>query len=178
MTKIKNRMIALVALLALAASAAAAATNSPQNLSLTEKKIRKELVTLPRYNVFDNLEFQVRGNTVILSGQVTRPTTRKDAERRVAKIEGIDRVVNNIEVLPLSSFDDSIRIRTYRAVFRTANLYRYAQGTNPSIHIVVNRGHVTLEGVVATKGDSNLAYLAASQVSGAFSVTNNLRVER
>jgi hyperosmotically inducible protein len=109
---------------------------------------------------------------------VTRPTTRKDAERRVAKIEGIDRVINKIEVLPVSSFDDSIRVRTYRAVFRSGGLYRYAMGANPSIHIVVNRGHVTLEGVVSSQMDSRLAYIAANGVPGVFSVTNNLRVER
>ena len=118
------------------------------------------------------------GDTVTLHGQAVRTSTRKDAERRVAKIEGVERVINDIEVLPLSGFDDSIRVRTYRAIFRTAGLYRYALGANPSIHIIVNRGHVTLEGVVANKVDSRLAYLAANQVSGTFSVTNNLRVEQ
>jgi hyperosmotically inducible protein len=95
----------------------------------------------------------------------------------VAKVPGVARVVNNIEVLPLSSFDDAIRVRTYRAVFRTSSLYRYALGANPSIHIVVNRGRVTLEGVVANKMDSQLAYIAANSVPGVFGVTNNLRVE-
>jgi hyperosmotically inducible protein len=128
--------------------------------------------------VFDNLSFKVDGDTVWLYGQAVRPSTRKDAERRVAKIEGVERVINNIEVLPLSRIDDSIRVRTYRAIFRMAGLYRYALGVDPSLHIVVNRGHVTLEGVVANKTDSRLAYLAANQVSGVFSVTNNLRVDR
>jgi hyperosmotically inducible protein len=140
------------------------------------ERIRKELVTLPYYGVFDNLAFQVNGNTVVLYGQVVRPTTRTDAERRVAKIEGVDRVVNRIEVLPPSPFDDSIRRRVYRAVFRSGSLYRYALGANPSIHIIVNHGHVTLEGVVSSQMDSQLAYMAANQVPGVFSVTNNLRV--
>jgi len=182
MDKMRNRIVALLALLALSVSAAMAAPakspNSAQDNFRLENEIRKKLVMIPRYNVFDNLAFKVVGDTVTLYGQVVRPTTRKEAERRVAKIEGIDRVVNNIEVLPVSSFDDSIRIRTYRAVFRTSSLYRYALGANPSIHIIVNRGHVTLEGVVANKMDSQLAYMAASQVPGAFSVTNNLRIER
>jgi hyperosmotically inducible protein len=87
-------------------------------------------------------------------------------------------VINNIQVLPVSSFDDSIRARAYRAVFRSGSLYRYAMGANPSIHIIVNRGHITLEGVVSNKMDSQLAYMAARGVPGAFSVTNNLRIER
>jgi hypothetical protein len=104
--------------------------------------------------------------------------TRTDAERRVARISGVERVINNIEVLPLSSFDDSIRVRTYRTLFRTGGLYRYALGANPSLHIIVKGGHLTLEGVVANEGDSRLAYITARSVPGVFSVTNNLRVER
>jgi len=141
-----------------------------------EQKVRKELVTLPYYGVFDNLAFKVDGDTVTLYGQVVRPTTKSDAATRVARIAGVDRVVNNIEVLPLSSFDAGIRARTYRAVFSRGGLYRYAMGANPSIHIIVDRGHVTLEGVVSNKMDSQLAYMAASGVPGVFSVTNNLRV--
>jgi hyperosmotically inducible protein len=146
-----------------------------QRFGLNER-IRKELVTLPYYGVFDNLAYQVNGNTVVLYGQVVRPSTRKDAERRVARIEGVDRVINQVEVLPLSPFDDSIRRRVYQAVFSTGGLYRYAQGANPSIHIVVKNGHVTLEGVVSNRGDSQLAYMAANRVPGVFSVTNHLRV--
>ena len=142
------------------------------------KKVRKALVTLPFYGVFDNLEYQFEEGTVILSGQVVRPSTRGDAERRVARIRGVERVVNNIEVLPVSGFDDSIRARTARAIFNTGGLGRYALGANPSIHIVVNRGHVTLEGVVANRGDRQLASLAANGVPGVFSVTNNLRTDR
>lgn len=142
------------------------------------KKVRKALVTLPFYGVFDNLEYQFEEGTVILSGQVVRPSTRDDAERRVARIRGVERVVNNIEVLPLSGFDDSIRARTARAIFNTGGLGRYALGANPSIHIIVKRGHVTLEGVVANRGDRQLASLAANGVQGVFSVTNNLRTDR
>ena len=144
---------------------------------MVAKQIRKKLVTLPYYGVFDNLGFEIEGGTVTLYGQVVRPSTRKDAERRVSKIEGIERVINNIEVLPLSSFDDRIRVRTLRAVARTGGLFRYFQGANPSIHIIVNRGHVTLEGVVSNRMDSRLAYIAARAVPDSFSVTNNLRVE-
>jgi hyperosmotically inducible protein len=182
MAKIKNRIVALVFALVLAASAAFAAPVASvaqrSDFGQLEKKIRKELVTLPWYGVFDNLAFEVNGSTVTLYGQVVQPSTRKDAERRVKKIAGVERVVNNIEVLPLSSFDDSIRTRTYRALFGwNSPLFRYGRGVNPSIHIIVNRGHVALEGVVSTEGDSNLAYALARGVSGVFSVTNNLRVE-
>ena len=181
MKTIKNRIIALVAVLAIASSAAVAApvTTEAQSFDAQQvsKKIRKELVTLPWYGVFDNLAYKVEGRSVTLYGQVVRPSTRSDAARRVAQIPGVERVVNNIEVLPLSSFDDSIRVRTYRAVFNAGGLYRYAMGANPSIHIIVNRGHVTLEGVVSSSMDKQLAYMAALGVPGSFSVTNNLVAE-
>ena len=182
MKTIKSKIIAMAAALILAASAVWAA---PKTFNETEqreqqivKKVRRELVTLPFYGVFDNLAYKIEGGTVTLYGQVVHPSTRSDAERRVKRIEGVESVVNNIEVLPLSSVDDSIRMRTYRTVFRTGALYRYAMGTNPSIHIIVNRGHVTLEGVVANEADKQLAYMAARGVTGVFSVTNNLRAER
>ncbi|MFN2579025.1 MAG: BON domain-containing protein [Pyrinomonadaceae bacterium] len=181
MRKIKQNLIAVIATLAIAATAtvAAAKTTGPETAGRqgVVEQVRHELATLPYYGVFDNLTYKVDESTVTLYGQVTRPTTRSDAARRVAKIPGIERVVNNIEVLPLSSFDDSIRLQTYRAVFSTAGLYRYGMSANPSIHIIVNGGHVTLEGVVSSKMDKQLAYMAASGVFGTFSVTNNLQVE-
>lgn len=181
MNKLKNRIIALFAVLAIAASAALGAptVSNEQTLSQQQimKKVRHELVTLPYYGIWDNLAYKVEGNTVTLYGQVVRPTTRTDAGRRVAKIKGVEQVVNNIEVLPLSSFDDSVRVSAYRSLARTGGLYRYLMGVNPSIHIIVNRGQLSLEGVVANKGDRQLAYIVARGVPGAFSVVNNLRVE-
>jgi hyperosmotically inducible protein len=180
MNTIKSKLMMLAIALAVTSAMAFAAPAGPTSGNTgdaqTMNKIRKELVTLPYYGVFDNLAYEVSGNTVTLYGQVVRPSTRKEAERRVARIEGVDRVVNNIEVLPASGFDDTIRARAYRAVFRSGSLYRYAMGTNPSIHIVVNRGHITLEGVVSSRMDSQLANIAAQGVPGVFSVTNNLRV--
>ena len=151
-------------------------TQSLNDLQQRER-IRKELATLPYYGVFDNLSFEVTGGTVILTGQVVRPITRSGAEQRVRKTAGVTNVINNIEVLPLSTFDEAIRVRAYRAVFRTGGLSRYAMGVNPAIHIVVNNGHVTLEGVVSSASDSQTAFIAANGLSGVFSVTNNLRVE-
>jgi hyperosmotically inducible protein len=141
------------------------------------KRVRRELVTLPYYGVFDNLAYSIDGGNVTLYGDVVRPSTRSDAERRVKRIAGVTRVSNNIKVLPLSRFDDNIRAATYRSIARMGGLYRYLQGANPSLHIVVANGHVTLEGVVSGSGDRTLAYHAASRVPGVFSVKNNLRVE-
>lgn len=182
MKAVLNRAIALVAALVVAASVAAAAPADRMSeraaFEQLAKKVRKELVTLPWYGVFDNLAYQIDGSTVTLSGQVVQPSTRKDAERRVRKLKGVERVVNNIEVLPLSSFDDSIRANTYRALFGwNSPLFRYGRGVNPSIHIVVSGGHVTLEGVVTNEGDRRLAYMLVNSVPGVFSVTNNLRNE-
>ena len=182
MKKFVNAVLALSAaavLTAPAAWAAPAAVETQTAPAELMKKVRKELVTLPWYGVFDNLEYSVEGGVVTLYGQVVQPSTKRDAERRVARLKGVERVVNRIEVLPLSGFDDSIRRQTYRALFGwNSPLFRYGRGVNPSIHIVVNRGHVTLEGVVSTEGDANLARMRALSVPGVFSVTNNLRAER
>jgi hyperosmotically inducible protein len=175
-----KRLLHIAAMLAIMASVvpiAAPRQTNVDNSRFTER-IRKELVKLPYYGIYDNLAFEVKGNDVILYGQVVRPSTRKEAEKRVARIEGVDHVINKIEVLSPSSADDAIRRRVYRAIFSSDGLYRYAMGANPSIHIIVNHGHVTLEGVVSSQMDSQLAYMAANQVPGVFSVTNNLRVER
>ena len=179
MNTIKRRLVAVVATLAIMASTAFVASAQQRTDDMrTANKVRKELVTLPYYGVFDNLAYKLEDGTLTLYGQVVDATTRKDAERRVKKIEGVDRVVNNIQVLPLSGFDNTIRVRTYRTLARTGGLYRYFLGANPSIHIIVNRGNVALEGVVSNKMDSQLAYITARGVPGTFSVTNNLRVEK
>lgn len=143
----------------------------------TMKKIRKELVTLPFYGVFDNLAYKYDNGVVTLYGQVVRPTTKSSAEKVVSRVAGVEKVVNKIEVLPLSSFDDQIRVATYRAIYSQPGLDRLGFQAVPSVHIIVNRGHVTLEGVVPTKGDATRAYIAANGVPNVFSVTNNLRVE-
>jgi hyperosmotically inducible protein len=180
--KVAAMLVALImgigSLMLVAKSAQAAPVpDIPQSNARLAKQVRKKLVMLPYYGVFDNLAYSINGGTVTLHGQVVRPSTRSDAARSVAQIQGVTRVVNNIEVLPLSSFDDSIRVRTLRALQRSGGLYRYFQGANPSLHIIVNRGHITLTGVVGSNMDRQLAYMAARQVPGAFSVTNELRLE-
>jgi len=161
---------------ALSKSVTNSANDGPSSAQLA-KKVRSKLVSLPYYGVFDDLAYSIDGGRVTLHGQVVRSSTRSDAERSVARIAGVTQVVNNIKVLPLSSFDDSVRRNTYHAIARSGGLYRYLLGANPSIHIIVDRGHVTLVGVVNSKMDGQLAYMAANGVSGAFSVTNNLQVE-
>lgn len=157
--------------------AANPATNT-EDFNKTVKKIRKELVTLPFYGVFDNLAFKYEDGKVILYGQVSRPTLKSDAKRVVERVTGVEEVENKIEVLPLSGFDNRIRLATYRAIYRQPGLDRLSLQAVPPIHIIVKNGNVTLEGVVANKSDATRAFIAANGVSGVFSVTNNLRVEK
>ena len=156
------------------------AANAPQNSSGSDsylaRQVRHELVMLPYYSVFDDLAYSVNDHTVTLYGHVVRPVLKSDAQNVVKRIEGVENVVNNIQVLPLSNFDDSIRVRAARAIYGYGALQRYGMGTQPSIHIIVDNGNVTLTGVVDNKMDKNLAYIRANGVFGVFSVTNNLVV--
>jgi hyperosmotically inducible protein len=142
-----------------------------------EEKVRHELNMLPYYGVFDNLSFRVEGDKVTLFGQVAQPVLKLDAESAVKHIEGVRQVEDQIEVLPLSPFDNQIRFRAYRAIYGYGPLNRYALGTHPAIHIVVRNGNVTLAGVVANSMDRDLAYIRANGIPGVFSVKNELRVE-
>lgn len=143
-----------------------------------QREVLHQLRMLPNYSVFDNLSFRVQGNEVELMGQVVRPTLKSDAEGAVKHIEGVERVVNNIEVLPLSGFDDRTRLAEYRAIYWHQGLDRYALQAIPPIHIIVKNGNVTLVGIVANMMDKNVAGIQANGVSGVFSVTNNLQVEK
>jgi hyperosmotically inducible protein len=140
------------------------------------REVHHELVMLPYYSVFDNLAYRVNGYTVTLEGQVVKPTTKSDAEKAVKRIEGVENVVNNIEVLPLSSMDDRIRRAVYRAVYGQAGMERYSIQAVPPIHIIVKNGQVTLTGAVGNQGDKDRAKIAANTVPGVFSVTNDLVV--
>ena len=151
--------------------------NSPAYQRLV-KEVRHELVMLPYLGVFDNLEYKVDGSTVTLIGQVTRPTLKSDAESAVKRIEGVENFDNQIDVQPLSPNDDRIRRATYIALARSPQLDRYFMQAVAPIRIIVKNGNVTLEGVVDRKGDSDVANITAKGVSGAFSVTNHLRVEK
>ena len=174
MKNMKPKILNMALALALAFSTAPMFARAPQG-DLGDA-VRHELVMLPYYSVFDDLGYQVEGSTVILTGDVVWPVLKSDAEHAVKRVPGVTNVVNEIRVLPLSSFDNQTRRAVYRAVFSYAGLYRYAMGANPSIHIIVDNGHVTLKGVVDNDGDKQLAYIRATAVPGVFSVTNDLQV--
>ncbi|MBZ5514426.1 MAG: BON domain-containing protein [Acidobacteriia bacterium] len=140
------------------------------------REVRHEIVMLPYYGVFDNITFAVQGYNVTLMGYVTRPVLKKDAENVVKRIEGVEQVVNRIEVLPPSSMDDGLRLQLYRAIYGHPPLEKYAMPVIKPIRIIVNSGRVTLEGVVDSEADKNIVNLRANGVPGIFSVTNNLVV--
>ncbi len=176
-----RRLRTWVPLLTLVAAMGVAGANqagSSRGADRITREVRHELVMLPYYGVFDNLAYRVEGSTVTLMGQVTRPTLKSDAENVVKRIEGVEHVNNEIEVLPVSPNDDRIRRAVYRAIYSDPTMDRYAIQAIPPIHIIVKNGNVSLEGVVATEADKNIAGIRANGVSGVFSVKNNLTVEK
>lgn len=180
-----------------ASGLAAPRANTPENIV---REIRREILALPNYGLFDSITFSLEGDTVILSGYASRPTLRESAASVVKDIAGVERVENRIEVLPLSRFDDEIRARAYVAIYGDPALARYnpnrgvpllfspariaagitndpPPGAHP-IHIIVNNGHITLTGVVDTRIDRQLAEVRANTVFGALSVKNELETAR
>lgn len=140
------------------------------------KEVRHRILMLPEFGTFDNIAFKLNGYDVILLGQVSRPSLKSDAERAVKRIEGVEHVENRIEVLPASPGDDRLRQDLFNAIYRYAPLQHYGVGSNRPIRIIVNHGHVTLEGVVDRESDKNMAGIRANGVAGVFSVQNNLVV--
>jgi hyperosmotically inducible periplasmic protein len=176
-----RRMISLAAAVSVLSLPLAAQNQreiSPQAEQRIQKEVRHELVMLPYLDVFDNLAYKVDGYDVTLIGQVVRPSLKSDAENAVKRIEGVEKVINQIEVLPVSSVDDQLRRRLFRAIYGYPALQRYALPTIKPIRIIVKNGHATLEGVVDTDSDKNLVGIRANGVSGLFSVTNNLVVAK
>jgi hyperosmotically inducible periplasmic protein len=165
----------LIATAITTASAPALSQETRANQNLV-REVRHQLLLLPYYSVFDNLAFKVDGDHVTLEGQVTNPTLKHDAEAAVKSIEGISGVANNIEVLPPAPMDDQLRHALYRAIYGDPALSKYGWSSMPSIHIIVKNGHVTLEGVVDSEADKNLAGLRANSVPNVFEVKNNLVV--
>jgi len=147
-----------------------------QTSSLTlEDQVRHELVMLPYLGVFDNVAFTIKdSNTVELTGYVVRAMLKAEVESAVYQVPGVAKVVNNVEVLPLSKFDAALRERTHAAIFSSTGFEKYAIQVNPPIRIIVKNGHITLEGMVGNQLDKELAEQAARSVAGAFSVTDNL----
>jgi hyperosmotically inducible protein len=170
-------MFVACALLGLASAVVAQQGQAPsRSTERITKEVRHELLMLPYLGVFDNLAYKVDGYSVTLVGQVTRPTLKSDAENVVKRIEGVEHVDNQIEVLPPSPMDESLRRQLYRAIYGYPALQKYALGVQQPIRIIVRNGKVALEGVVDNEGDKNIANIQANGVPGVFSVTNNLQV--
>ena len=169
----KTRLMIVITLLLVTASAFAQNAKSQDRIV---REVRHELLMLPYFGVFDYIAFKVEGDNVTLLGSVVKPVTKSDAENAVKHIEGVEKVDNQIEVLPPSSQDDGLRLRLFRAIYQTPGLEKYELGVQKPIRIIVKSGRVTLEGVVDNEADKNLAGLRANTVSGIFSVTNNLQV--
>jgi len=142
------------------------------------KEVRHELLMLPYFGVFDYIALKVEGSTVTLLGEVVRPTLKSDAENSIKRIEGVEKIENQIDVLPPSSMDDRLRIRLFRAIYQYPALQKYELGVQKPIRIIVKSGRATLEGVVDNEADKNLAGVRANGVSGLFSVTNNLQISK
>lgn len=175
--KLRIQLVMLMVLtLGVAASGRQATDSSTRASERITKEVRHELLMLPYFGVFDNIAYKVDGYNVTLMGQVTRPTLKSDAGNVVKRIEGVETVDNQIEVLPLSPNDDRLRLQLYRAIYNYPALQKYALGVQKPIRIIVKNGNVTLEGVVDNEADKNIANIRARGVSGAFSVTNNLQV--
>jgi len=199
-------MIATISILVLLAPCllsqqeeAATPDASQQAILKLAQEVRKQIVMQPQYGVFDNIHFAIQGNTVILRGRASRPTLKSGIEKAVKRIEGVDKVTNEIEVLPTSPNDDRLRAAVYASIYGYAPLQRYTSNrggprgipsvaraaggiTNDppmgfhAIHIIVKNGHVTLTGVVDSDTDLAMAGMRANSVPGVFSVDNDLQV--
>ena len=174
MNKIKAFLVFLTFVSALFVTGSSAQDRSTASI---EQQVYKKIVNLPRYSVFDFINFQVRGDTVVLSGKVYSLGTRSDAASEVKEVPGVARVVNHIDQLPASPFDDRIRVSLLRQ-FDRGGLGRYLSEMRPDMRIIVENGHVTLEGFVSNKSDRDRANIYANTVNGVFDVQNNLIVGR
>jgi hyperosmotically inducible protein len=163
---------AVAVVLALSAPAWAA---DQKNLQVF-RDVQKQVLTYPQFSVFDSVHMQIDEGIVTLSGKVTMPYKKDDIAKRVAKVPGVAKVVNQIDVLPVSIYDDDLRFRIARALYGNSSFRSYGSMANPPIHIVVEHGNVTLEGVVNNETDRMLARSIASSF-GAFSVTNDLKTD-
>lgn len=141
------------------------------------REVRHQLMLLPWYTVFDQLAYSVNGYTVTLTGAVVNPTLKSDAQNAVKHIEGVEKVVNQIQILPDSPMDNQIRRAEYRKIYSQPSLSRYGIGNLQSIHILVDNGHVTLTGYVDSEADKNMAGIQANGVPNVFSVKNDLLVQ-
>ena len=161
---------ALTVVLALSAPAFAADRKDLQ----VARDVSKQVLTYPQFSIFDAVHMQVDNGIVTLLGKVTMPYKKNDIEKRVAKVDGVTRIVDKVDVLPVSTWDDELRYRIARAIYGNANFWHYAASANPPIHVVVDHGRVTLTGVVQSEVDKMLARSLVTQ-NGVMSVTNKLQ---
>jgi hyperosmotically inducible protein len=159
-------------------SISAQAPRGAGNQAWLMNEVRHQLVLLPYYSVFDNLAYRVDGDKVTLMGQVRRPDIKDDAAKAVKGIEGVQSVDNQIQVLPVSPMDDQIRRAEFQAIYSFPSLQKYSDMALAPIHIIVDNGHVTLEGVVDNEADKDAAGIRANSVPNVFAVTNNLHVQK
>lgn len=169
---VKSFLFILVAIIGFSSVDVSAQTNAE-----IDKKVAKAIRKLPYYEVFDYISYKVEGRNVTLYGQVATAINKKDAEGYVKDIKGVENVINNIEILPPSSFDDSIRRQIVRNFYQYGNLSRYLSEVNPEVRIIVKNGRVTFEGIVSNQTDVNLMNIATNQILGVFQVTNNVKIK-
>ena len=177
MRSYKFILLYILAVAVLTVSAYSQSYTGKSSVRTIEENVRRQILRLPRYEVFDQIGFDVDGSTVTLFGKIRNAINKSQAENRVEGIPGVTRVINKIEILPLGRFDESIRLDLYRRLSNTGGLSRYLWHVNPEVRLIVDRGHVTLEGTVANRGDRNLMNVIANGVPNVFSVTNNLVIE-
>ena len=171
-----KKLCVLVAALAMSANVVLASTGEQRKNLQVFNDIAKTVNQYAQFSIFDDVDVAVKDGVVTLTGKVTMPYKRDDIEKRVAKIDGVSEVRNQIRVLPVSQFDDELRYRIARSIYGNSNFWNYATMVNPPIHVVVEHGRVTLTGVVNSEVDRMLARSLATQF-GAFSVTNNLKTD-
>lgn len=173
------KLLAVTGMLGLAGVAGATA-GAPAGLPDSDiaAKAAHEIRMYPQYSIWDNVSLRVNEGTMELIGQVSQPYKKQDLQRLMQRVPGVTGVANELEVLPTSFTDDNLRVRVARAIYRDPTLSRYGMQALPPIHIVVKNGHVTLEGVVSSEMERNVAALRASSAGLSFGpVQNNLRVE-
>ena len=173
-------MLKTVGACAAALMLTASVTFAGQTADRKDFQIAKDIATsvqrYTQFTIFDDIGANVKDGVVTLTGKVTMPFKRDDLEKRVAKIDGVRTVSDQIAVLPVSQFDDELRYRIARSIYNNSNFWNYAIMPNPPIHIVVEHGRVTLTGVVQSEVDRMLARSLATQF-GALSVTNALKTD-
>ncbi len=175
--KILNKFLAFTIAIVAFSFVNVSAQGLSGDTSAIGQQVQKKILRLPYYEVYDYIEFSVDGSTVTLNGKVKNATNKKSAENVVEDIPGVTRVVNNIEILPPSRFDDDIRRGLYARLSNTGGLSGYLWPVNPDVRLIVNNGHITLEGTVRNRGDYNTMNIIARGVPGSFTVTNNLKIE-